>query len=237
MERVGLLIHKLEQQYQQQADIRQLMLTVQMLQKELALSANGLGKNLGTKKVAVLMPNAMQSNIFENLAPYEIPEEMKQEMTARVLQAEELITAAPIPEPLKPAAIAEPQPPVPPAAQPAPQLAGPVMEINNQVNLAASESLNDKLKEEKTELADVLVEAPVKDLRKAIGINDRWLYVNELFRGDEVMYERSIKTINNFAILPEAMYWIERELKVKLGWKEEAPNVQQFLTMVKRRFS
>ena len=34
------------------------------------------------------------------------------------------------------------------------------------------------------------------------------------------MYERSIKTINNFRILPEAEYWMERELKIKLGWDD-----------------
>ncbi len=58
------------------------------------------------------------------------------------------------------------------------------------------ESLNDKLKEDKRELAHKLKDAPIKDLRKGIGINDKFSFVSELFRGDEDMYERSIKTIN-----------------------------------------
>ena len=77
------------------------------------------------------------------------------------------------------------------------------------------ESLNDKLKQGKTELVEILKETPVKDLRKAVGINDRFLFINELFRGDENMYERSIKTINSFNIYAEAEYWISRELKVE----------------------
>ena len=81
-------------------------------------------------------------------------------------------------------------------------------------------SLNDKLKIDKTELAAVLTESAIKDLKKGIGINDRYVFVNELFRGDEAMYERSIKTINSFHILAEAEYWIERELKVKVGWDD-----------------
>ena len=80
-------------------------------------------------------------------------------------------------------------------------------------------------------------ETPIKDLRKAIGINDRFLFINDLFRGDEVMYERSIKTINSFNIYPEAEYWITRELKTKLGWDTELPVVLQFDQLVKRRFS
>lgn len=108
-----------------------------------------------------------------------------------------------------------------------------------EVNDAATqgESLNDKLKQGKTELIEVLKETPVKDLRKAVGINDRFLFINELFRGDESMYERSIKTINSFNIYAEAEYWINRELKLKLGWNTELPSVKHFDQLVKRRFS
>ncbi|WP_132055750.1 hypothetical protein [Pseudocnuella soli] len=99
------------------------------------------------------------------------------------------------------------------------------------------ESLNDRLKQERTELAHVLKDTPIKDLRKAVGVNDKFLFVNELFRGDEAMYERSIKTINSFHIFPEAEYWINRELKVKLGWLDQSPTVKHFYQLVRRRFS
>jgi hypothetical protein len=99
------------------------------------------------------------------------------------------------------------------------------------------ESLNDKLKTEEKELAFKLTDAPIKDLRKGIGINDRFLFISELFRGDEAMYERSIKTINAFHILPEAEYWINRELKVKIGWDDSIDTVQHFYQLVRRRFS
>lgn len=99
------------------------------------------------------------------------------------------------------------------------------------------ESLNDRLKEEKTELAHRLKDSPIKDLRKGIGINDRFTFVNELFRGDEAMYERSIKTINGFNIFSEAEYWIKRELKLKLAWDDDKETVQHFYQLVRRRFS
>ena len=98
-------------------------------------------------------------------------------------------------------------------------------------------SMNDKLKEMKPEIVERLKEMPVKDLRKAVGINDRFHFINELFRGDENMYERCIKTINSFSIYAEAEYWITRELKVKLGWNNENTTVQHFDQLVKRRFS
>jgi hypothetical protein len=51
------------------------------------------------------------------------------------------------------------------------------------------------------------------------------------------MYERSIKTIQNFSIYAEAEFWIRRELKVKIGWLDADPVVKEFDQLVKRRFS
>jgi hypothetical protein len=118
-----------------------------------------------------------------------------------------------------------------------PTLSQQVQESGAPAGTAGEQELNDKLKQGKTELLEILKETPIKDLRKAIGINDRFLFIDELFRGDEAMYERSIKTINGFNIYPEAEYWISRELKVKLGWNNDSKAVQHFDQIVKRRFS
>jgi len=112
----------------------------------------------------------------------------------------------------------------------------PAREVHEAV-AEVKESLNDRLKQEKPEMVSVLKETPIKDLRKGIGINDRFTFVNELFRGDEAMYERSIKTINSFQILSEAEYWINRELKFKLGWNDTKEAVQHFYHLVRRRFA
>ena len=109
-------------------------------------------------------------------------------------------------------------------------------EVNDVIGANAT-SLNDKLKTEVSDLKSALNDTPVRDLRKAIGVNDRYVFINQLFRGDEVMYERSLKTINGFRILPEAEYWMERELKVKLGWDENRETTRHFYQLVKRRFS
>lgn len=113
---------------------------------------------------------------------------------------------------------------------------GTATEVHERLS-EKKESLNDRLKREQTELAQVLKETPIKDLRKGIGINDRFTFVRELFRGDEAAYERSIKTINNFGIYTEAEYWMSRELKLKLGWSDNSELVQHFYSLVRRRFS
>ena len=109
-------------------------------------------------------------------------------------------------------------------------------ELNDVLGSNGS-SFNDRLKSNVLELKSALNDTPVRDLKKAIGVNDRFVFISQLFRGDEVMYERSLKTINSFRILPEAEYWMERELKVKLGWDETREATKQFYQLVKRRFS
>jgi len=87
------------------------------------------------------------------------------------------------------------------------------------------------------EISQHLQETSIKDLRKAIGINDKYLFINELFGGDEKLFENSIKTINQFNIFAEADFWIKKELIAIKKWNLDLPVVEQFMLLVKRRFS
>lgn len=225
MERIQALITKLKEQADQNTDPGRMLVTVQLLQNELAALSGG-AKTWGTSKVAVVLPSSMQPGM-ERYAPQPIEDEA-------VVIKEELPRAE-----KKPAKAAQDNSQIDLIFDPLTE----IPTLSHQLKGSDStepESLNDRLRKGKgtrTELAEMLKETPVKDLRKAIGINDRFVFINDLFRGDEAMYERSIKTINSFAIFPEAEYWISRELKVKLGWDSESPAVAHFDQLVKRRFS
>lgn len=233
MERIHVLIDKLSQQAAEHADAAQLLATVQLLHNELLAQTQSV-KRLGTSKVAVVMPASMNME-YERFAPQ--PKE-------RIVPVKE--TAIPVREvaaPVQETVVIEERKTITyhQENQQSEIVRDPMNEIptlsQQVIGKDVHESLNDKLKQTKTELAELLKDSPVKDLRKAIGINDRFVFINDLFRGDEAMYERSIKTINGFNIFPEAEYWISRELKVKLGWNNDHPLVLQFDQLVKRRFS
>lgn len=106
-----------------------------------------------------------------------------------------------------------------------------IMEAKREPNLVASEKIEIK------EVKDHLVLEPIKDLRSAIGINDKFQFIQELFGGDEKSFETGIKTINAFKIFPEAQFYIKRELREKYNWDEECNVVKQFDQLIKRRFS
>jgi hypothetical protein len=243
MERIEYLINKLKDQAAQQATADQMLTTVQLLNAELQLKLSGAGQTLGTAKVAVVMPRNIS---------VQLPAEHEKFIPKQDIK----------PHHEKP--VAEEKPPVheemekllvdngsvsrlqkngqldmvfdPMIEIPTLSHQSPGKEINDTGSVQP-ESINDKLRQGKTELVEVLKESPVRDLRKAVGINDRFLFINDLFRGDENMYERCIKTINNFNIYPEAEYWITRELKVKLGWKDDSESAAHFYNLVKRRFT
>lgn len=110
-------------------------------------------------------------------------------------------------------------------------------ELNEKMKTEEKPSLNDLLKTETNEVSSSLSNEPIKDLKKGIGLNDSYVFINELFRGDETMYTRSIKTINGFSNFAEAQFWIERELKLKLGWVNSDAVVKHFDQLIRRRFS
>ncbi len=272
MEKIGTLIKRLQEQYDEHAEVDSLRLTAQMLMNELQeLNKQAI---FSGKKVAVIMPEGISRATIEtpviNKPVYEVPKPPKEHYYEPVVEkeavieppagvAEQPVYNAPIEEKEEPAAeipapvLREPEI-IKPAEVKQPEIETPsysrqladiptfayqpkeVFELNDAI-ATQEESLNDRLKTEKTELGSALKETPLKDLRKAIGINDRFVFINELFRGDEIMYERSIKTINSFNILPEAEYWIQRELKLKIGWVDSSETVQHFDQLVRRRFS
>ena len=250
MERVETLCNLLSEKLQKKASIAELLTTVKMIESEL----------LHLQKITPPVIST-QSTTAVNIAKQTIPEKpiqiitesTEEEKIVEVLQIDEAELEAELEEIKRNAddRIKLSQQNKPPvlfdAIDDVPTLAGrqnpavlpivTIKEVHETIPTNKFVSLNDKLKQASNEVSDSLKEMPVKDLRKAIGINDRFKFLSELFRGDESMYERSIKTINSYTIYPEAEYWIRRELKLKLGWDDKNETVKQFDQLVRRRFS
>ena len=228
MERIQTLINRLQEQVRQNADVAQMQLTLQLLQAELNQLQKASARTLGTSKVAVVMPTRVTVAKTEV-----ITQEAQQEFKPQVREEEPVFTPVAKTKPKSESQLDfhfDPMNEIPTFSQ---------HKIGKEINEAVEQqqSLNDRLKENKTEVMHALKDTPIRDLRKGIGINDRFVFINELFRGDEAMYERSIKTINSFNIYQEAEYWMNRELMIKLGWDDTREIVGHFYHLVKRRFS
>jgi hypothetical protein len=254
MERLSALIHKLKEQFEQNVPPTQMLGTVRQIESELSQQAAKPTNGYGTTKVAVMMPSANRAELpiaigtnretareEKQYQPQPVREEKKYyEPQVEVAVERKPYNGHPHTKKQEETKAA----PAPAAAwsfdplEEIPTLSHQqsVREINDAMSVQHT-SMNDRLREEKIELAHVLTETPIRDLKKAIGVNDRYVFLNELFRGDETMYERSLKTLNSFRIYQEAEYWINRELKIKLGWDDNNSIVHHFCQLVRRRFS
>lgn len=145
-------------------------------------------------------------------------------------------TEAPAPAPPPPTPAPAPAP-APAKSHAVPDTNGIRKDLNDLVGNHSGLSLNDRLRQQQTEVAQKLGDMPVKDLRAAIGINDKYQFIQELFRGDTDLYERSVKTINECNTLQEADYWIQREIKIIQGWQDDHHLVKHFYSLLRKRFS
>ena len=103
-------------------------------------------------------------------------------------------------------------------------------------NLDNSTSINDTFASEAPEktVADKLRQQPIKDLKSAIGLNQKFLFMNDLFEGENEKFNDAINKINSFKTLQEALEFIDSE--ISSAWDKENSSVVNFMDLVERRF-
>ncbi|MCF0189695.1 MAG: hypothetical protein HUJ96_00390 [Marinilabiliaceae bacterium] len=72
---------------------------------------------------------------------------------------------------------------------------------------------------------------PVSNVRRALGLNDQFLYRRELFGGDVNLMNQTLDEINNASSYDEA-----HSLLLRFGWDESDAIVDAFMRAVHRRF-
>jgi len=85
-------------------------------------------------------------------------------------------------------------------------------------------------------LADKLHHKPIKDLKTAIGINEKFLFVNQLFEGNLQNYSAAIEKINTVNDLATAKE-IAADLAGQMNWDDSNEHVRNFMELLERRFS
>lgn len=122
-----------------------------------------------------------------------------------------------------------PTPPPPPVAPP------PVQRSTDSNNSKISALFDFR---QTNDLSERLSARPVSDLTKAFAINDRLLYINELFGKDADSFNESLKLLNKFERIEEAKSLLI-SLAEQYDWgKEERLEIAQgFVRTVRRRYA
>ena len=111
-------------------------------------------------------------------------------------------------------------------------------EVNEPEIPADDQSLNEKLNASPSaaSLSEKLKKQPINDLITAIGINQKFLFMNDLFEGERDEFHNSLSDLNKFDSFLDADNYIKNNLMVKYNWDMENTSVVRFMELVERRY-
>lgn len=78
---------------------------------------------------------------------------------------------------------------------------------------------------------------PIQDLKTGIGLNEKFLFIRELFANDHQAYAEAVDQLNAKASVADAELYIAGELLPRYGWNLEHEALVNFLHLIFRRFS
>lgn len=73
----------------------------------------------------------------------------------------------------------------------------------------------------------------ITDLRKAIGLNDKFLMIKDLFGGDAAQYEATIDALNEFDDLDDCMIYIVENF----SWNPDSEGAKLLVSLIERKLS
>ena len=98
-------------------------------------------------------------------------------------------------------------------------------------SFSKEKSLNDLINVDNTKLEHKLSNRPVTSIKSAIGINDRFQYIRELFDGNADTFAKAVSELDAKNNIQEAVVYLQQNFK----WKKNETSLK-FVNLVKRRF-
>lgn len=91
---------------------------------------------------------------------------------------------------------------------------------------------------EATDLSQKLSASPIDDLKKALGVNEKFLYINELFGGNVNQFNSAISELNKGEDFDQARAYMEKELVESNEWMKKTKKTvaKDFIKLVRRRY-
>ena len=78
---------------------------------------------------------------------------------------------------------------------------------------------------------------PISDIKLAITLNDKLLYVKDLFNGYNLAYSEAIEILNRFNTFEEAQRFLKTNYVTKNNWEGKAATAEKFYALLRRRYA
>ncbi len=107
----------------------------------------------------------------------------------------------------------------------------------DEIEERSDETLNERFATEETAtVADKLRKVPIRNLKDAIGLNEKFLFINDLFAGEKENYDGALEKLNGFDNYIEADDYMRNQLISKYEWDQDQKSVRTFMELVERRY-
>lgn len=103
-------------------------------------------------------------------------------------------------------------------------------------NNPSQSSINDQYNNKPNNLAEQLTLKPINDLKSAIGTNDRFLFIAQLFGGDANKFNQAIVNLNHCANLDAAIQHLHNNYK-RSEWEQNHKTLEQLEIYLRRRYA
>ena len=110
--------------------------------------------------------------------------------------------------------------------------------LNEQLaNKESTNSINDNLKnDEDRSLNEELNQGKIESLKSAFGLNQRYLFINKLFEGNEILFSEAINKTDQSTSYDEAVNFLLDSYSEQFKWGDEESTVAELFGMIDRRF-
>lgn len=112
----------------------------------------------------------------------------------------------------------------------------PVKPTSQPISAKPAQSLNDLLAKTQAK-SDEPVKAPIADLKQAISLNEKLLFIKDLFKGYNLAYSEAIDIVNKMPNFEAADSFLQSNYAVKNDWANKQATVDQFYELLNRKFS
>jgi hypothetical protein len=103
--------------------------------------------------------------------------------------------------------------------------------------LTINEKISSQLGDKALSKTEQLSLKPISDIKLAITLNDKLLYVKDLFNGYNLAYSEAIEILNRFNSFEEAMRFLKTNYITKNNWDSKPATTEKFYTLLKRRYA
>ena len=109
--------------------------------------------------------------------------------------------------------------------------------IIDQIEELGGESVNEKMADEsENSLAEKLKGGPIDDLKSAIGLNNKFWFIKEVFNNDTVAFNSALDVLETAGDLASAQKWFDEEVRPNLMADHDETALRKFLELLERRY-